>query len=174
MKLLEELVSRNDLFLIACLIVTYIFAWKKPRPFPLSIIILMMLFSLDLAKGLDNTIGLEPFSFYNTNVSPKFDVADALTWLLYPMVGYMFTYYFSRFRIHGTMIMIYILVCSCLAIVFEVICVYFDVFTYLKWKLYYSFCVYLTVQTMYVLMFTNLKRHLVKVKLDEKRRRMQV
>lgn len=174
MNLLEELFSRNVLFLIACLAVTYIFAYKMPRPFPLSIIILMMLFSLDLAKGLDNTIGLEPFNFYNTNISPVFDLADALTWLLYPMVGYMFTFYYSRSRIQGTMMTIYILVCSCLAIVFECICVYFDVFTYIRWRLYYSFCIYLTVQYAYVLMFTILKRHMISVKLEQKRRRMQV
>ncbi|SEO96443.1 hypothetical protein [Paenibacillus sp. OV219] len=173
MNPLDQLFHRNVLFLICCIVVSMIIVWRLPRGFPRSMSIIIMLFSLDLAKGLDNTIGLEPFIFYNTNINPKFDFADALTWVLYPMIGYLFTYIFNRYRIEGMMITIYIIAWSCFAIVFECVCVYFEGFTYIEWKLYYSFCVYLTVQMLYVLMFTTLKRRYVIDKREAKRSQMQ-
>jgi hypothetical protein len=167
---LEVLLQRNTLFTLFCLVLSYGFMWLLPSNMPKSVSIIMMLFSLVTAKSLDTSIGVPPFDLYNTNIYPYFDLADILTWCLYPVFGYFFAYYYNRFRIHGIMIPVYILCCSLIGTAYESLNVYFDVFQYRHWKLSYSFCVYLIVQTLCVLVFTKLKKHWIDQKYQSIRR----
>jgi hypothetical protein len=157
MSSLDILFQRNTIFTIVCLVLSYGFISILPSKMPRSVSILVMLFSLDMAKGLDTSIGVEPFDFYNANIYSFFDIADLLTWCLYPVSGYLFIYYYHKFRIHGILIPFYILLCSLIGTAFEALNVYFDVFQYHQWRLRYSFCIYLVVQTLSVILFTRLK-----------------
>lgn len=158
MSSFDILLQRNTIFIIVCLVLSYGFISFLPSTLPRSVSILMMLFSLDMAKGLDTSIGVPPFDFYNTNIYPFFDIADWLTWCLYPVFGYLFVYYYHKLRIYGIMIPLYILICSLMGTVYEALNVYFDVFQYHQWRLSYSFCIYLMVQTLSIILFTRLKK----------------
>ncbi|WP_308639510.1 hypothetical protein [Paenibacillus silvisoli] len=164
MAFIELLLQKNVLFSLVCILVCYTIIWRLWKALPASVSILMMLFSTVLAFGLDNTLGVEPFDFYNTNVVPTFTLPDAFTWLLYPAFGFLFTYFYYRFRIGGAAITGYILLWSGLGVAFEALNVYFDVFQYKQWKLTYSFYIYLLVQTLYVIMFNVVRNAFVQSK----------
>ncbi|MDR6549873.1 hypothetical protein [Paenibacillus qinlingensis] len=170
MSHLDVLFQRNTIFTMICLVLGYGFVWLLPRMMPRSISLLMMLFSIESATALDTVIGVKPFDFYNANIYPYFDLADLLTWSLYPVFGYLFAYYYNKFRIKGLLIPLYILVSSLIGTAFEALNVYFDVFQYNHWKLSYSFCIYLVVQTLTVLLFTRLKKHWIEQKSQSIRR----
>src|SRR6478672_8566457 len=101
MSHLDVFLQRNTIFTIICLVLSYSLMWALPSNMPTSISLIMMMFSLDAAKGLDTIIGVKPFDFYNTNIYPYFDIADGLTWCMYPVTGYFFAYFYNRFRIRG-------------------------------------------------------------------------
>jgi len=148
----------NDWFIIGCLILVYAIVWLLPRRLPRSVSLLVMLFSLSLAKGSDNTLGTKPLDLYDTNQIPKFDMTDLLTWALYPAFGYLFMYAYDRYRIRGYALPAFIVGCSLAGSGFEYVCVLLDVFTYKSWILADSFIVYLWAQSLTILFFEWLKR----------------
>jgi hypothetical protein len=151
----------NDWFVIVCLPVIYIVVWRLPRILPKSVSLLIMFFSLSLAKGADNTLGSKPLDLYDTNEMPKFDLTDLLTWGLYPAFGYLFIYMYQRFLIRGYALPMFVLTCAVLGTGFEYICVQFDVFAYKKWILADSFVVYLLSQALTILFFEWCKRSIL-------------
>jgi hypothetical protein len=152
----------NDWFILIGWIAAYGLILYLPREFPRSISCLVMLFSLSVAKGTDNTLGIKPFDLYDTNQLPKFDWTDLFTWLLYPAFGYFLIYFYQRLRIHGAAIPVYILIWASFATVFEALSVHFQVFEYKGWTLHYSFVVYLVVQTLTLIFFHLIKKEFVR------------
>lgn len=88
--------NENDWFIIITLCTAYTLVYRLPSLFPRSLSILVMFFSLSLAKGADNTLGVKPLDLYDTNELPIFDIIDLLTWAIYPAAGYLFIYFFHR------------------------------------------------------------------------------
>jgi hypothetical protein len=150
-------INENDWFIVICLLLAYALVFRLPRLFPKSISALVMFFSLSLAKGADNTLGVKPLDLYDTNEIPKFDVIDLFTWAIYPAAGYLFIYLYHRLGVRGAYISIFIIICSLLSTWFEYICVQFKVFHYKEWTLTYSFITYLLVQQLTILLFEFLK-----------------
>ncbi len=148
----------NDWFIMICLPIIYAIVWRLPSMLPRSISLLVMLFSLSLAKGADNTLGSKPLDLYDTNEMPKFDLTDLLTWGLYPAFGYLFIYAYQHYRIRGYALPIFVLVCALLGTGFEYICVQFGVFAYKEWILADSFVVYLLSQSLTILFFEWCRR----------------
>jgi len=150
--------DQNEWFILACLLIAYAVAFRLPRPFPKSFVVLIGLFALSLAKSADHTLGVDPLDYYDTNEIPVFDATDFATWLLYPVAGYLFVAVFHRFRIRGLAIPAFVLVCSAAALGFELICVRFRVFIYKEWEPGYSFLVYMLAQSATILFYALLKR----------------
>jgi len=148
----------NDWFIIGWLIIMYAIVWRLPRRLPRSVSLLVMLFSLSLAKGSDNTLGTKPLDLYDTNQIPKFDWTDLLTWALYPAFGYVFVHLYDRCRVRGYALPAFIVACSLFASGFEYVSVLLDVFTYKSWNLAHSFIVYLWAQSLTILFFEWMKR----------------
>jgi hypothetical protein len=159
---MPERFDGNDWFILISMLVAYGLVWFLPRAFPRSISLLVMIFSLSVAKGTDNTLGIKPFDLYDTNQLPKFDWTDLFTWLLYPAFGYLLIYFYQRLRIHGAAIPVYILIWASFATVYEAVSVYYQVFQYKGWTLHYSFVVYLLVQSLTLIFFHWIKREYVR------------
>jgi len=140
-------ISENDWFILICNLVAYAAAFRLRRAFPTSLVLLIGLFGLSLAKGADHTLGVDPLDFYDTNEIPVFDVTDLFTWFLYPVAGYLFVYAYYRLRVSGLAVPAFVLLSSGLAVGFELLCVKFHVFKYKDWTPAYSFAVYVIAQT---------------------------
>jgi hypothetical protein len=151
-------ISENDWLIAISLLLAYTAVFRLPRLFPKSIAILVMFFSLSVAKGADNTLGVPPLDLYDTNEIPKFDVTDLFTLGLYPAAGYLFIYAYHRLRIEGYAVPIYVVICSLLGTAYELLCVRFRVFEYKDWLPIQSFVTYLIAQGGVVFFFEWMKR----------------
>ncbi|HZG84764.1 hypothetical protein [Paenibacillus sp.] len=148
----------NDWFILGCIVVGYFIVYRLRRTFPTSLTLLIMLFSLSLAKAADHTLGIKPLDWYDTNEIPVFDVADLLTWFIYPVAGFIFVHSYHRLRVQGLEIPAYILASSLIAAAFELLCVQVRIFTYKEWNLGYSFVIYLAAQTLTLAFYHKTKQ----------------
>jgi len=150
--------DENDWFILGCIAVGYVLVYRLRRTFPLSLTLMVMLFSLSLAKAADHTLGIKPLDWYDTNEIPVFDVADLLTWFIYPVAGFLYVYSYHRLRIQGLEITAFILVSSLAAAAFELLCVQVQIFTYKEWNLGYSFVIYLASQSLTLAFYHQTKQ----------------
>ncbi|MCC3375472.1 hypothetical protein [Cohnella sp. REN36] len=145
-------------FNVVTLLAAYGLALRLPRAMPGSIAALVMIFSLTAAKGLDDTIGMKPYDWYDINVSSSIDFWDLVTWMIYPPVGYLFVYLFHVCRIRGLSIPVFLLLSALIGTGFEWLATVCGVFHYKGWSLRYSFLMYLVVQAATLAFFVVLKR----------------
>lgn len=143
--------------LLVSAVAAYAIALLLPKRLPRSATWLVMAFSLQVAKGLDNGLGIAPVDLYDVSDS-KLDLGDLLTWFLYPPVGYLFVYGYERYRVRGIGIALYVLAWSIFGTSYEALAVRFGVFRYKGWSIGYSFLVYYVVQTLTIVIYELAKR----------------
>lgn len=148
----------NIAILAAAIFATYGLMWLLPKRLPRSPACLVMAFSLQVAKGLDNALGVKPVDLYDINRSSALDAVDLLTWILYPAVGYLFVYGYDRYRVRGLGISLYVLVWSAFGTAFEAFAARFGIFAYKGWTSSYSFAVYFIVQMLTIVIYELAKR----------------
>lgn len=154
----------NEWFIITGLIVSYAIVIPLSKKLPVSIFVLVSLFSISCSKIFNATIGVPPFDWYDINDWPNLDFMDILVHLLYPPFAYMFVYLYDRLRIHGINVLFYILAFSSFGIAFEWIGSLCGVFHYKEWNLWYSFIVYVCHQILLLLFFRMLMNHFQETK----------
>jgi hypothetical protein len=150
--------DQNEWFLIIALIISFTLILFLPRRFPLSITILIMLFSITVARLSDHLLAGPNIDLYNLMDTGKYDLFDLFLYFLYAPFGYLFVYLYEKLNIKGFWILLYIIICSIAGTMIEGLCVLFDVFNYKGWKLSYSFCFYLAVQALTLLFYHYIKR----------------
>jgi hypothetical protein len=122
-----------------------------PKRFPLKITILVLLYCFVLAKSVDFIAGVPPFDLYDINDSSKYELFDVLTYLLYLPFGYIFLYLYDRWKIQEVYVVLYIVSCSLLGVLFEMVTVMSHIFNFSEWRSIYSIPVYLSVQSSLIL-----------------------
>lgn len=149
--------SPNEWFVIISIIVSYSVFFILRRRFPVSMIILIVLFSATIARMADHVLAGPPLDLYDLMDSGNYDLFDILSYLLYGPFAYIFLYIYEKFDIKGVYIFFYILVLSFLSVVYERVTVLFDVFTFKEWRSMYSFPCYLFVQSLTILYYHFLR-----------------
>ncbi|WP_462411585.1 hypothetical protein [Neobacillus sp. Marseille-QA0830] len=149
--------DQNEWFIILWLVISCTIVWFLPKRYPLSITILMMVYSATVARFSDHLLSIPQSDLYDVMDGPKFELFDLFSYALYAPFGYLFVYFFERLNIKGLWIAVYIVICSFGGTGFEWIAKYFNVFTYKGWLISYSFTVYLIVQTFTVLFYKYIK-----------------
>ena len=128
---------------------------RLPKRFSLSTSILLCMFSFLTASLFDNSIGATHFDLYDILDGPKYTIMDLIAYFLYLPFGYLFYYFYDKYQISGYKTVGYIILWTIFSIVFEWVCVQFNVFTYKNgYHLIYSATIYLFVLTLYI-PFTN-------------------
>ncbi|TVY07123.1 hypothetical protein FPZ49_25365 [Paenibacillus cremeus] len=112
-----------------------------------------MILSLSTALSMDHSIGVPPIDLYDTNIYPWLTLSELPTWGMYPISGYLFIYFYDKWKINGLGIPFYVFGWTLLGTAFEALSTAFGVFIYKGWSLKYSFLVYLIVQLMIVAVF---------------------
>lgn len=143
--------------LLVTIIAVYAVMFAVPSRLPRSASCLVMAFSVQVAKGLDNALGVKPVDVYDVSTT-KLDLGDLMTWLLYPPIGYLFIYAYDRYRVRGIGIAFYVLAWSVMATAYEALAVHFRVFKYKGWQIGYSFLIYFIVQTLTIVIYELAKR----------------
>ncbi|WP_010677720.1 hypothetical protein [Bacillus timonensis] len=151
-------VSTNEWFVIISLIVSYsVFFFLPRRKFPMSIIILILLFSATISRIADHLFAGPPLDLYDLMDNGNFEMFDILTYLLYGPFALFFIYLYEKFKIKQIYTFLYIMAFSIFSVVYEWITVLFGVFTFKEWRSIYSFPVYLFVQSLIILYYHLLK-----------------
>lgn len=155
---LPKVFDQNEWFVLLWLIIGYTVIFFLPKRTPLSILLLIMLFSSTVARVSDHLLAAPRLDLYNIMDTGVYDFFDFLTYFLYAPFGFLFVFIYERMRLRGIETFFYIVIWSLFGTFFEGICVHFNVFTYNNWQLEYSFHVYLVTQSLTLGLFILLTR----------------
>lgn len=143
----------NEWFVLISMFIAFSVLHLLPKRFPLSISILIMLYSSTIARFADHILAMPRIDLYDIMNSPYYDLFDIFTYVLIGLAGYFFVYFYDRLRIKGYWIAVYIVIWSVFGTAYEWLSSYFKVFIYKGWKPTYSFSVYLLVQSLTLFLF---------------------
>lgn len=154
----------NEWFIIIVILTVLSCMWMLPRRFPPSMVLLTSLVPLLFAKVFDSILLLPPFEMYYVNDIKQVEWFDLLLYLMYLPFGYLFLYAYDWFRPKPVSTVAILTVTSLLAVLFEWVTVKVGVFYYTGWKIYYSLPVYITVQSLYIILFERMKSEYIRTK----------
>ncbi|MCM3601026.1 hypothetical protein M3175_09810 [Robertmurraya korlensis] len=157
----------NEWFIIIGLLVSILLIILLPKRFPHTISTLILMFCMVIPIILDTMIATKPFDFYDINDTSKFELFDFLLWFFYAPFGYFFLYGFDKWNLRSFGLLIYIIVSSMLAVGFEFITIKAHIFTFDGWHLFYSFPIYLVVQSAYIAFYLWIKTLFHQTKLSD-------
>jgi VanZ family protein len=134
----------NELFIIISTIFSWAIMFKLPRHMSTVTITIIWTFNVFLALLADITISVKPYEFYRTIDHSTHELFDTiLHFVTYPTLPYFVVNFYQRMKPNGIKLLFYIILCSVVAIALEWMATKFHVFTYIHWKLYLSFFVYI-------------------------------
>ncbi|MEH7444843.1 hypothetical protein V7201_21300 [Bacillus sp. JJ1122] len=151
----------NEIFIIISTLLSWAIMFILPRHLSAVTITIIWTFNVFLALSADITIGVKPNDFYFTIDHKTHELFDELLhFVTYPTLTYFVVNFYQHNKPKGLKLLFYIIFWAGIAIALEWISVKFHVFTYMGWKLYLSFFVYLVVFTanIWLTNFTE-KRH---------------
>ncbi len=158
------MVQPHDIYNWAGNVAGWGIVWALRRKLPLSVTALVLLISVAIPVAFDHFIGIKPINLYDINVNPGMTFDDFLTWMMYPPFGYLFVYFYDRWRVSGVGISLYILGWALMGVALEALGVYCRVFIYRQWKLYDSLPVYVIIQLLMIILFHILMQHFRKAR----------
>jgi hypothetical protein len=150
---LPQQFDSNEWFVILSIVVSFSLLFLLPRRFPLSISILILSFSIFIARSVDEILAGPKVNFYDVIDSGKYELFDVISYAMYAPSAYFFIYFFDKFKFKGFYLFFYIVSFSLIGWGFEWVCEKFGVFTYIQWQLKYSLAVYLVVQPLTLLFY---------------------
>ncbi len=150
----DDQFNQNEWFVLTIIIVGIIAVWKAPKLFSAKHSVLLMLFSVFMAKIFDHTIGIPPFDYYDVNDNSRYELLDIISYLMYGPIGYFIIYLYHFFNIKRRFVSLYILGWAFVAMGTEWIADWFGVFHYKNgYQFYYSFPIYLVVIALHLLLY---------------------
>ncbi|MCT2537716.1 hypothetical protein NC661_11210 [Aquibacillus koreensis] len=150
--------DHNEIVILIGLIASFIIVCWLPKRFSLSFSVLVFLFATTIARLSDHLISGSIVDLYDVMDSGKYEIFDLLTYIYYGPFAYFFIYVYDKFNIKGLRTVLYIIVCTVLATLFEGFHVFMEVFQYKGWHLWYSFSFYLIIQPITLIFYHFLKR----------------
>jgi accessory gene regulator protein AgrB len=136
---------------IALLLLLYIF----PKRFPTSISILIIAFSIVVARVVDHLLAGPDINFYDVLDSGDYELFDLFSYIPYAPFAYVFVYLYDKLQIRGVYTSLYIIIFSLIAIGVEWITTssFIHYFHYYSWEILYSFPIYLVIQPLTLLFY---------------------
>ncbi|MFD1739446.1 hypothetical protein ACFSCX_23475 [Bacillus salitolerans] len=151
----EKNFGMNDIFVLFLICLFLFLIVIFPKRIPKGSSTLLFLFSVVVASVFDNSIGADNFDYYDILDGPKYTIMDVVAYLLYLPFGYFFYYMYDKYKIRGIKTVAYILAWTLFGMLFEYICISFNLFTYKNgYKYLYSVPIYLFSLTV-LLLFVN-------------------
>lgn len=147
--------DQNEWFIILHIVALVFLLYKLPKRFPPSITILLLMFTMTVARVVDHLIAGPHIDLYDIMDSGDFELFDLLCYLPYAPFGYVFIYLYDKFQLKGIGLILYIVLFSVGSIGFEWVTgsSYISYLKYSSWKPIYSVPIYLIVQPCTILFF---------------------
>lgn len=158
MMFLEDKFDLNDYFVICAVLVSWGIYFFLPKVFSKQLTILIFLYSLTAAGLFDNSIGAEPFDFYDIMDGPEYTVMDVVVYFLYPPFSYLFLYLYKKYQIKDRYLVFFIASFTAAAIAIEWVFYIMGVFHYKNGNsIKYSVCTYLFIQSLLIVFYRFLR-----------------
>lgn len=154
----EKAFDLNDWVVLGSIVIVWSLFYLLPKGLlSKQAKIFVFLFSLSISTIFDCTSASLSIDYYDIMDGPKYTVMDLIVYILYMPFSYFFIYLYEFFKIKSYMIILYIIVWSLLSIGVEYFYHLMNVFTYKNgYQVYFSYCVYLTVQTLLLFLYTKI------------------
>ncbi|WP_442598763.1 hypothetical protein [Neobacillus sp. D3-1R] len=159
--ILWESFDKNEIYILSMLVIAYVALFLFPKKLPLKLTILFLVWGFASSTLFDFTIGGGLLDYYKVNDSNKYELTDLLSYFLFAPFSYFFIYFYVRFKINKKRFIFYILGWCIIGLVMEKVSSFMGVTHYQHgYKIYYSFVVFLVVQTTTALYYELVKKHL--------------
>jgi hypothetical protein len=145
--------DENEWTILIAILFNILIFILMPKRIPKEITPLIVLLSISFPKIMDHSMGVEPYNLYDLTDSSKYEIFDLVLYGVYPAFGYLFVYFLDYFNFKGIKLVLYFIVCSLFAFVFEFLLVKLHVFVYTGWKLIYSLPIYIVVLSLTFLFY---------------------
>ncbi|MEH7332960.1 hypothetical protein V7161_10005 [Neobacillus drentensis] len=150
----------NDYIVITAVFSSWTIYYFLPKIFSKQFTVLIFLYSLTISGIFDNSFGATPFDLYDIMDGPAYTVMDILVYFLYPPAGYIFLFLYKKLRIRDQHLVLFILISTAFSIGIEWIYHKMGVFKYKDgYNITYSICIYLFVQSIFVIFYRFLNNH---------------
>jgi hypothetical protein len=143
----------NEWFILLSIGLGYSWLLFTPRRYPRSISVLIILFTETFAIILDHALAPPPLDLYDINDTPKYELMDVITYLIYSPFSLLTVYLYDKLNPRGIYFTAYVICWSAFCVAFEWASVKCHVFTFHYWNLVYSFSVYLIMTTLQISFF---------------------
>ncbi|MGP4073502.1 hypothetical protein ACTWQB_13205 [Piscibacillus sp. B03] len=164
--ILWETFDKNELYVIAFLVIVYALVFYLPKILPSAIVVLFLVWGFAVSTLFDFTIGGGLINFYRVNDSNQYELTDLLTYFSFATISYFFVYFYEKFKINKKTFIPYMLVWTVIGVIMEWLTTVMGVINYqddYSWG--YSIIVFLVVLTG-TAMFYELVRLRLKTKFN--------
>ncbi|WP_223590094.1 hypothetical protein [Neobacillus bataviensis] len=145
----------NEWFVIVSIIGLNVIIFVLPKVFPLIEGIAYYLFGIFFVTFFDHTTSVSPWDLYDVNDKSSYEVMDFFTYVMNGPYSYFFVYFYKRLRIKGFYIIMYIFIWSGFSVLIEWVGLKIGLYHYEKgYKMYWSFTIYMIVQTILLIYFS--------------------
>jgi hypothetical protein len=151
--------DQNEWFIIISVVAIWIILLGVRPRFGTTTIVMIWMLNVMLAETADFLIAAKPYEFYSLNDHPDYEWFDAvLYFILYPPVALLGLHIqqkwgFSMYKMIG---MTFLWAGVCIGL--EWIALNYQVFTYKKWHLFYSFIAYLFIFSLNVMVYKFVRK----------------
>lgn len=140
--------NKNEIFLLIFNLIAYMIVLLLPKKFTLKASLLFIFWGVTIGLLFDFTIGGGLLDFYKTNDSNRYEVFDVIYFFLYGAFGYLFFYFYEKFKINKITFIFYIVGWALTGVIFQFVFMKLDILTLQKgYELPYSLIVFLITQT---------------------------
>ena len=152
--------NANEWFIVAALLVGIILALLLPRRFPKKAAGVYFMCGVFFGFFFDHTLSVLPVSYYVINDSSRFEAMDFCSHAMYGPYSYLFFYLYDFLGIKPRFSSLYVLLWALMSTGMERIAVAAGVFHYQHgYSIFYSFAIYLVVQSIWVLFYHAIKAY---------------
>ncbi|PYI57273.1 CBO0543 family protein [Paenibacillus flagellatus] len=149
----------NEWFVLISALFVILYALWLPNRFPLFVTGFILLFNIFLGVSVDFTIGVKPLDLYDVNDSPRFEYMDlAIYFISYPPVAYIALHYYDRHKPRGWTLVLFVLGWAALTTGLEWMADKAGTFQYNRWRLEWSFIVYIAVYAINIALLATIRR----------------
>lgn len=147
----------NEWFIIIMILLSLLL-FKLPKKIPTSLTVLICLLSVAIPTVIDNCIAaVPPYNLYQVTDTQKYELFDFLMYFTYPPFGYLCIYLHELWHIQGIRTLFYIIGWTAVAMITELLYVYFNVIQYTGWHVIYSLPIYIFVLSFFIVFYIFIK-----------------
>ncbi|MDQ0351617.1 uncharacterized protein YacL [Alkalibacillus filiformis] len=158
MMLWEEF-DRNEIFLIAMLIVVYAVFFLLPKVLPKHITVLYLLIGFTIPIIFDFTIGGGMLNFYQVNDSNAYELTDVITYINFAPFAYFYIYFYEKLNIRKVTFIPYTIIWVIIGLLLEVLSKFMNVIHYQNnYEVYYSVIIFIVILTFNGLFYELIKK----------------